>query len=132
MADYSGTPLAQKLDLPNVTSLAVLHAPVVYNKLLPGIAADRELTDHTMYDWIHAFYDSHVQLEAECDLLKAHLMTDGQLWISWPKKASGVPSDLTDNVVRNLGLATGLVDVKVVAIDDTWSAIKFVYRLKDR
>jgi hypothetical protein len=60
------------------------------------------------------------------------MTVDGALWIAWPKRASGVPTDLGDNVVREYGLAAGLVDVKVCAVDETWSAIKFVVRLRDR
>ena len=83
-------------------------------------------------DWVHAFYGSRQMLEQELATLKQHLAPAGQLWVSWPKKSSGVTSDLDENIVRQIGLANGLVDVKVAAIDDTWSGLKFVYRLKDR
>lgn len=132
MAGYSGIPLAQKLGLEHAIRTAVLHAPAEYEQLLPDFypAMSHEL--HGTLDWIQAFYTSRHDLEKEVALLKAHVAPAGRLWISWPKKSSSVTSDLNENIVRELGLAIGLVDVKVAAINDTWSGLKFVYRLKDR
>lgn len=72
------------------------------------------------------------ELESEFPRLKAHLAMDGILWTSWPKGASKVKTDLTETIVRQIGLAKGLVDVKICAVDEVWSGLKFVYRLKDR
>ncbi len=83
-------------------------------------------------DFIHFFTSERGDLELRLPDLKAALKKDGMLWLSWPKKASKLPTDLTDNIVREVGLAHGLVDVKVAAIDENWSGLKFVYRLKDR
>ena len=83
-------------------------------------------------DYIHLFATRVRDLERRLPTLKRHLSKTGLAWISWPKKASGVPTDLDGNVVRRLGLGTGLVDVKVCAVDADWSGLKFVYRLKDR
>ena len=71
-------------------------------------------------------------LEAEFPKLKAALTSDGMLWISWPKKSSKVATDLKEDIIREIGLTNGLVDVKVAAVDEVWSGLKFVYRLKDR
>jgi len=83
-------------------------------------------------DFVHFFTTSKTELEQRLPILKQELDFAGGLWISWPKKSSGVPTDLTENVIRELAIACGLVDVKVCAIDDTWSGLKLVYRLKDR
>ena len=78
------------------------------------------------------FTERLAELEKDFSRLSAALVPDGMLWIGWPKKASGRPTDLTEDVVRRVGLACGLVDVKVCAIDETWSGLKFVIRVKDR
>ena len=83
-------------------------------------------------DFIHFFALTQEDLETRFTDLKRHLAPTGMLWISWPKKASSIETDLSSNLVRSTGLAGGLVDVKVCAVDADWSALKFVYRLKDR
>ncbi len=83
-------------------------------------------------DFVHFFTTSRADLVARLPQLKAALAKNGMLWLSWPKKASKVTTDLDGNVVRELGLAAGLVDVKVAAVDPVWSGLKFVYRLEDR
>ncbi|MCA9998900.1 MAG: hypothetical protein KDE56_24225, partial [Anaerolineales bacterium] len=83
-------------------------------------------------DFIHLFTVSMAELETLLPQLKAALTKDGMLWISWPKKAAKIATDLDGNRVRELGLATGLVDVKVAAVDEVWSGLKFVYRREDR
>ena len=83
-------------------------------------------------DFVLLFVKSKRELAAKFLPTAARLKPDGMLWVSWPKKASGVKTDLTDNVVRELGLSEGLVDVKVCAVDEVWSGLKFVFRLKDR
>jgi hypothetical protein len=84
------------------------------------------------FPFIHFFTRSRIALETKFAGLARALASDGALWISWPKKASGVPTDLTEDVVREIALPTGLVDVKVAAVDDVWSGLKLVRRLKDR
>ena len=83
-------------------------------------------------DFIQLFAASRAELEAEFPRMKQTLSQDGMLWVSWPKRSSKVETDLSDNVVREVGLDNGLVDVKVCAVDQTWSGLKFVRRLKDR
>jgi len=83
-------------------------------------------------DFIHLFTKERAKFEKEFLKLKAELKKEGMLWVSWPKKSSKVASDLDENIIRNYGLAKGLVDVKVCAVDEVWSGLKFMYRIKDR
>lgn len=83
-------------------------------------------------DFLHFFTDSHNSLTQQFPRLRDSMKRSGILWISWPKKSSGKTTDLDENMVREIGLKGGLVDVKVCAVDETWSALKFVFRLKDR
>ena len=134
MAGYSGTPLAKKLGIKPGQRIVVLSGPSGYRKTLGALpervnCAER-LSDKL--DLIQLFVTSQAELKQRFNQAKRCLAVDGALWISWPKKASGVATDLTENVVRENGLALGLVDVKVCAVDETWSGLKFVYRLKDR
>ena len=132
MSGYSSTPLAGKVGLTKASFLCVLHAPENYKQLLPYYYRNMATSLENEYDWMHAFYTDSNELEKEFPRLKEHLSSAGQLWISWPKKASKIETDLNENIIRGIGLANGLVDVKVAAIDNRWSGLKFVYRLKDR
>jgi hypothetical protein len=125
--------LIQKLGLQLGQKAFTLYAPVGYTEFLhiPEPAETISELD-TELDWIQAFYSERSRLAAELETLKLRLATTGQLWISWPKKASHVSSTLDDDLIRKLGVDMGLVDVKVATIDETWSGLKFVYRLKDR
>lgn len=133
-AGHSGTPLAKKLDIKPGMTVVALGAPADYPELLEpmpdgaGIASELPAAA----SFVHFFTTERAMLEAELPRLKAALEKDGILWVSWPKKAAEVETDLDGNVVRGLGLDAGLVDVKVCAVDATWSGLKFVYRLKDR
>ena len=126
MAGYSGTPLPRKLGIKEGSRAALVDPP-----------ADFELDAQTVplgpaLDVIVFFVDELIELEARFDELAALLVPAGGLWIAWPKQASGVPTDLTGNVVRELGLAHGLVDNKVCAVTEVWSGLRFVRRLSDR
>jgi hypothetical protein len=83
-------------------------------------------------DLIHFFTKKREELELKFPLLKQALAPSGVLWVSWPKHSSGIKTDLNEGVIRDIGLSNGLVEVKILAIDEIWSALKFVYRLKDR
>lgn len=129
----SGEELLKKLGLASVARAYTLHAPNAYHSLLPSpipLINVEELSDNT--DWVQAFYFNKSTLTTEIGSLKHCLRKSGQLWISWPKKSSKVESDLSDSAVRHIGLNAGLVDVKVASINETWSGLKFVYRLTDR
>lgn len=136
MAGYSGTPLIKKLGLKAGQRACIIGAPPGYFESLGELPADISLTTRVRkpqtLDFVHFFALQSSKLQIKFAELKVALRFDGSLWISWPKKASQVKSDLDENHVRQLGLAIGLVDVKVIAVDETWSALKFVYRLTNR
>jgi hypothetical protein len=114
--------------------LVVLGAPAGYAALLEPLPARASIAKRLAAGapFVHQFARQRAQLESEFPRLVESLAPDGMLWISWPKRASGVPTDLTEDVIRQLGLAQGVVDVKVCAVDETWSGLKFVRRLADR
>lgn len=133
-AGYSGTPLIKKLGLKAGMRACFVDAPPQYLNLLGSLPEGVALleTPGGKMDFIHVFVLTEQGLEAQFADLKQSLASSGMLWISWPKKASSIETDLSSVIVRNTGLAGGLVDVKVCAVDADWSALKFVYRLKDR
>ena len=134
MAGYSKRRLVDKLGIKNGHRVTIVGAPPGYEKTLgtlpPQAQLGKDLREER--DFINFFSKSRRELEQKFTLLKSLLAPCGMLWISWPKHSSGVATDLDENVVREIGLSHGLVDVKVCAVDDTWSGLKFVYRLKDR
>ena len=123
--------LADKLGLKPGTARAILEAPEGFSDQVGTSEFDTSL-DQDTYDFIHFFAVADIALRNSFPILSKRLKPNGMLWISWPKKSSGVLTDLTEERVRDIGLANGLVDVKICAIDKTWSGLKFVYRLKDR
>jgi hypothetical protein len=133
-AGYSGTPLPRKLGIKEGSTLALLGAPDGLAALLEPLPAGVLLRRSTRgtADVILLFTTSRDDLARRLPAAQRALHPDGGLWVAWPKKASGVATDLTENVVRELGLAAGLVDNKVCAIDDTWSGLRLVVRLADR
>jgi hypothetical protein len=134
MAGYSGTSLIKKLGIKPGFDVVFMNAPADFVRSLdlPTDASVSSANTRKPLDFILMFVMSKRELAKKFSLAAAKLKPDGMLWISWPKKASGIKTDLTDNVVRELGLSEGLVDVKVCAVDDVWSGLKFVFRLKDR
>jgi hypothetical protein len=133
-AGYSSRNLVQKLGIKEGTRVIVIGAPPNYQSLLKPLPSGASI--HTRLpassDFIHAFARSHAELARKFPRLAGSLTDDGILWISWPKRSGGMPTDLDENVVRELGLTEGLVDVKVCAVDETWSGLKFVRRLVNR
>lgn len=131
---YSGTPLVKKLGIREGYKVIFCRAPAHLDNLLGDMPEIQELppSSQNAADFILLFCNTLEQLEAEFLRLKKALKPSGMLWVSWPKKASALPSDLDGNIVRRYGLSQGLVDVKVCAIDADWSGLKFMYRIKDR
>ena len=127
---YSQKPLKDKLGIKLEFTVCILHAPFGYGKILGISDFHSELAEQS--DFIQFFTKENKQLEDNFPILKSHLTSSGALWISWPKMSSGVKTDLNENSIREIGLRNGLVDVKVAAIDDVWSGLKFVFRLTDR
>jgi hypothetical protein len=134
MAGYSGTPLPQKLGIKPGARLGLFDAPPGFGATL-GALPDGVMKTTSLkgaLDVAVFFTTSRAALEKRFASLAKAIAPAGSLWISWPKKASGKKTDLDENVVRAVGLGKGLVDVKVCAVDETWSGLKFVVRVKDR
>ena len=129
---YSGKPLAVKLGVKPESRVLLVAAPDGFELAAASGAAVHTRPGPLPYDVILAFCPDRAALHRRFAPLADRLTTAGALWISWPKKSSGVATDLTGNVVRDFGLEAGLVDVKVAAVDAVWSGLKFDYRLADR
>jgi hypothetical protein len=129
---YSGTPLLDKLGIKAGARLQFVAAPSNFAALLGELPEGARVASRGLLDFAMLFVKSKSELEKEFERLRDRLERNGMLWVAWPKKTSGVVSDLTEGIVRAFGLAAGLVDVKVCAVDETWSGLKFVRRLRDR
>jgi hypothetical protein len=135
MAGYSGTPLIKKIGIKEGFCVGLVNPPHGFQAELGPMPTGVNTSIGRLskpLDLIILFTDSQDTLKQQFHKLAQKLNVNGMLWISWPKKASGVATDLSENLVRQIGLDAGLVDVKVCAINDIWSGLKFVYRLKDR
>ena len=135
MAGYSGTPLLKKLGIKPGHRVTVVNGPEHYwdwLSPLPDGVVNAARPARASLDFVHLFVLKDTIFRKEFIRCRNWLKKDGMLWVSWPKKSSGVTTDLDENVIREFGLKNGLVDVKVCAVDETWSGLKFVYRLRDR
>jgi len=134
MAGYSGTPLPKKLGIKEGSRIALVNPPKDFESELGELPANVEFIKRPTksLDMILFFVSSERALMRDFAKHAARLAANGMIWIAWPKKSSGVATDLSEPRVQRIGLDAGLVDVKVCAIDETWSGLKFVYRLKDR
>ena len=128
MAGYSGKPLSQKLGLKPGFCIFVMGAPADYRKLVGEWPEGAKLVREAKapLDVIHLFTTEAKGLAGALRRYRAAIAPDGMIWVSWPKKSSGVATDLSDIVVRDTALPLGLVDIKVCAVDETWSGLKFV------
>jgi len=125
---YSGTALSSKLGIKDASTVAVVHAPATFALELPaGGRVRRQARGRA--DVVVAFFTEKSKLAQEIDALGRMIIPSGGLWIAWPKKASKVVTDMTDQVVRDISLPLGLVDNKVCAIDATWSGLRLVWRV---
>lgn len=133
-AGYSANPLYRKLGLKEGFHVKLVHAPDNYSQLIPEIfdKLNTRKTAGKEFDFIHFFPKTIAELEQFLPRLKTEIKKDGMIWISWYKISSGKKSELSENVIRDTALAAGLVDIKVCAIDENWSGLKVVIRLKDR
>ena len=131
---YSGTPLLKKLGLKAGQNIAVLGAPEGYLRLLGPLPDDLSLAENkdAPLDVAHAFVTSRAVLQRQLNELRQRIAPNGMIWVSWPKRSSKAPTDVTEDVVRDIALPLGLVDVKVAAIDETWSGLKLVIRVENR
>jgi hypothetical protein len=133
-AGYSGTPLAKKLGIKPGFHIKLINAPVNYLELftdLPG-GLDFSNAPGAKKDLIHFFTKQAEEFFKTLPLLKEQMMPNGSIWVSWPKKASKIVTDITEDTIRNYALKIGLVDIKVCAVDDIWSGLKLVIPVKDR
>lgn len=133
MAGYSGTPLAKKLGIKGGHHILLLGAPDAFEKELGELPAGvRFVRSAGAADVVLLFSKKKGDLEKRLASVVSAIGSEGAIWIAWPKKSSGVPTDADEGLVRAIGLSTGLVDNKVCAIDEIWSGLRFVVRLKDR
>ena len=129
-AGYSGTPLPQKLGIKPGMTLHVVDAPMDYARLIAPVGSKVAFATRLSkeVELLHAFVTRTGRLEEVLDRARAGLGSDAIVWISWPKKAAGLASEVTEDTVRDMALPLGFVDVKVCAVDDTWSGLKLVVR----
>jgi hypothetical protein len=131
VAGYSGTPLHKKLGIGAGSSVALIGAPPgVIDDLPPGVRVKRQARGKA--DVVVAFFVERAELERRIGSLSTMIVPDGGLWVAWPKRSSGVPTTMSDHVVREVALPLGLVDNKVCAIDDTWTGLRVVWRVERR
>lgn len=129
-AGYSGKPLVEKLGVPAQARIVVLGAPPTYAKTVGKLPAGTTIVPrlYAGASFVHLFATSRKDLAAQLPKVVDALGEGGMIWVSWPKKASGVSTDLTEDVLRDVALPLGIVDVKVAAVDETWSGLKFYRR----
>ena len=134
MSGYSGTPLPEKLGLKPGMILVVIDAPDNYRKLLApipsGVNFATRPTGSTKL--VHLFARRRTELANQLSILRRKIAEDAAVWVSWPKRASGVATDITEDVIRSIALPLGFVDVKVCAVDETWSGLKLMIRRERR
>ena len=131
---YSGTPLAKKLGIKEGFKIRVVNPPAYYFDLFTDMPENITIvTDiETKKNFVHYFATKAKDLENNIALLKDEIEKDGIIWVSWYKKSSKIPSDVSEDFIRNLALSSGLVDIKVCAVDEVWSGLKLVIPVKDR
>ena len=132
---YSKTPLIKKLGIKSGNKILLVHEPDHYSELLGPLPDDTKIVKEgakDLADFIHLFAKDEETLHNLFAALKSKLDINGMIWVSWIKKSSKMETDISESDVRNLGLKLGLVDVKICAVDDNWSGLKFVFRKRDR
>jgi hypothetical protein len=133
MPGYSGTPLPKKLGIKPGFHVQLVNVPDEVRAELSDALAECSIDKRkSSLDFVMLFTRSRLELAREFSRMNKHLASAGMLWVSWPKKSSGVVTDVDENSVREIGLAAGLVDIKVCAVTDVWSGLKFVRRIRDR
>ena len=134
MAGYSGTPLPQKLGIKAGQKVVTMSAPAGYRKLLAPLPEKVSFASEMKAGavFVHFFVSQRKVLEKELKRLRKLIADTGTLWVSWPKKSSGVATDITEDTIREVALPLGFVDVKVCAVDETWSGLKLMVRRENR
>ena len=132
MAGYSGTPLVKKLGIKEGQLVVFVNEPHHFQSLLEDLPVLGRHDGKRRCDYVHLFVRNRADLNAYLPNAKNGIVPDGMIWVSWPKKGSGIETDVTEDTIRATALKMGLVDVKVCAIDDTWSGLKLVIRKQNR
>lgn len=134
MAGYSGTPLVKKLGVKEHSRLLLVNPPANFTDQLTGLPDGATFTTriHDSIACAIVFVTTEAELNKQLARVIPRLAANGGLWLAWPKKAAKIPTDLDENIIRRIGLRTGLVDNKICAINEVWSGLRFVIRLKDR
>ena len=133
MAGYSGTPLPHKLGIKPGTTILVINEPLKYRKLLgklDQVTFSNRIRGNS--DFVHLFTSRRNELQKKMSILRNKISDNGTIWVSWPKKSANLPTDVTEDVVREVALPLGLVDIKVCAVDETWSGLKLMIRRENR
>ena len=134
MAGYSGTPLPQKLGIKPGLMVVTINAPANYRRLLgqipDSVTFSNRVTANSMF--VHLFTTKRSELERRLSILRDKISDNGAIWVSWPKESSGISTDVTEDVIREIALPLGFVDIKVCAVDDIWSGLKLMIRRENR
>jgi len=130
MAGYSGKQLAEKLGIKPNAEVTLVNAPANYRKLLGKLPAGLKFSESN--EFVHLFTKRRRDLEKQLSILRKNIADTGTVWVSWPKKSAGVATDITEDVIRAVALPLGFVDVKVCAVDETWSGLKLMIRREQR
>jgi len=133
-AGYSSTPLAKKLGVKEGFIINLINAPANYFDLFTDMPSSVSISDKAgeKKNLIHFFTKDTAELTQTLPQLKKEILPNGMIWVSWPKKSANIPTDVNEHLVRSTALENGLVDIKVCAVDDTWSGLKLVIPVKDR
>ena len=134
MAGYSGTALPQKLGIKLGLTVVTINAPAKYRRLLGKIPDDVTFSDRLKSgsNFVHLFTNRRSELQKKISILRRKISDNGTVWVSWPKKSSGISTDVTEDVVREIALPLGFVDIKVCAVDEIWSGLKLMIRRENR
>ena len=134
MAGYSGKPLPQKLGIKPGLTVVTINAPAKYRRLIGKIPDGVTFSDRLKpgSSFVHLFTSRQSDLQKKMSILRGKISDDGTVWVSWPKKSSGISTDVTEDVIREVALPLGFVDIKVCAVDETWSGLKLMIRRENR
>ena len=134
MAGYSGTPLPQKLGIKPGLTVVAINPPANYRRLLGQIPDSVTFSERLKSgsSFVHLFTSRRSEMQKKMSILRDKISDNGAIWVSWPKKSSGISTDVTEDVIREIALPFGFVDIKVCAVDETWSGLKLMIRRENR
>ena len=134
MAGYSGTPLPQKLGIKPGLMVVTINPPANYRRLLGQIPDSITFSERLKSgsSFVHLFTSRRSEMQKKMSILRDKISDNGAIWVSWPKKSSGISTDVTEDVIREIALPLGFVDIKVCAVDETWSGLKLMIRRENR